>query len=509
MKFSKYFMLAGAAAMLAACSSEEPVPAPGTSDAANVEVNAYVSLAIGLPAGDATRAFSNVTYDKGTAEEYDVKNAHLVIFKGDTEADAEVSSIYNITGEWTEAAEGNVTRTLKTNVGITENPANEKIYALVVLNDGDAATHYAAGVKYSDLIGNAASWIATNTTNGIYMTNAPMVGGYTLVELSGANIAPDENTPAAATAQIYVERGVAKVTLSAKASGNSYDVTPKGGEKITGVIQKWDLDITNKTAYPVRNVTGFANWGNHLKSADRIFWAVDPNYSDAKSTVDGNIFNRYTAALPNAVGASEYCLENTMDYLHMNKTQSTRVVLSVKFGNETLYRSNVNGLMYTETELKNYIIEVAQAADKTLEAEKITVEFPDAAGADMAIKSVKYDGTDIDGLVASLGKFYVWKDGIAYYKAIIKNVADNAYEWNKDVAYTADELGRWGVVRNNSYEVVINSINKLGKGTPGELEPKNEPDDQPDPEDEDNDEFAIDFTVNMHSWAKHVQNEDL
>lgn len=65
--------------------------------------------------------------------------------------------------------------------------------------------------------------------------------------------------------------------------------------------------------------------------------------------------------------------------------------------------------------------------------------------------------------------------------------------------YTLKHLGRYGVVRNNWYEININSIS--GPGDPVIPEPSEDPDDTA--------EGYINCTINILSWAKRSQNVDL
>ncbi len=64
-------------------------------------------------------------------------------------------------------------------------------------------------------------------------------------------------------------------------------------------------------------------------------------------------------------------------------------------------------------------------------------------------------------------------------------------------------LGRYGMVRNNWYDLNVTGFNKLGKPSIGGLEVDS--DSTPD----DNVEQWIAFKVNILSWAKRVQNVDL
>ena len=66
-------------------------------------------------------------------------------------------------------------------------------------------------------------------------------------------------------------------------------------------------------------------------------------------------------------------------------------------------------------------------------------------------------------------------------------------------------LGRWGMVRNNWYEINLNSIKQLGMPVIGQLDITT--DDTPD--DDKIVEKWLSFKINILSWAKRVQDEEL
>ena len=124
-----------------------------------------------------------------------------------------------------------------------------------------------------------------------------------------------------------------------------------------------------------------------------------------------------------------------------------------------------------------------------------------------------------DNLVANINatfKVYQYKGGVAYYDIRFKHFGDDycpctapaQTTTSTTIAYGGDAqkyLGRWGMVRNNWYEINVRSIKQLGKPVIGNLYVEN--DDTPD----DNNEVEkwISFRINILSWAKRVQNEDL
>ena len=83
----KHMLWAALPAVLAltACQSNEPV-APGSDPDMDLTDGGYMAVQLTLPSVPGTRANDN--FDDGLENEYKVDNAALLLFKGDTEADA-------------------------------------------------------------------------------------------------------------------------------------------------------------------------------------------------------------------------------------------------------------------------------------------------------------------------------------------------------------------------------------------------------------------------------------
>lgn len=114
-----------------------------------------------------------------------------------------------------------------------------------------------------------------------------------------------------------------------------------------------------------------------------------------------------------------------------------------------------------------------------------------------------------------------YENGTCYYEIRIMHFADPSNGDNDlaplaanfdntatsaTVAYESDRakyLGRYGMVRNNWYDIKVNSISGLGTAVPS-----TNPIDKPDVPD-DNDKVFISFQINVMSWAKRTQSWDL
>lgn len=102
-----------------------------------------------------------------------------------------------------------------------------------------------------------------------------------------------------------------------------------------------------------------------------------------------------------------------------------------------------------------------------------------------------------------MGTIKYFKAGESYYKALIKHFGDDLTPYvisGEQKIYTeAKHLGRYGVLRNNWYELSVTSVSSPGDPTVPSI------DDQWD----DLDEAFVKIQVNILSWAKRHQNVDL
>lgn len=101
-----------------------------------------------------------------------------------------------------------------------------------------------------------------------------------------------------------------------------------------------------------------------------------------------------------------------------------------------------------------------------------------------------------------------YADGMAYYPVYIAHFGQGQTPWSESdyddaTIYGADSdaryLGRYGVVRNNWYDISVTSIKALG--SPNVTVVTNEPVDKK--------ESYISVKINVLSWAKRTQSVDL
>ena len=284
----------------------------------------------------------------------------------------------------------------------------------------------------------------------------------------------------------------------------------------------------------------------------RTAFAQDPEYKT--TTADADNYNRIASntSMSTAFGNStdfgnehpQYCNENTFQVTAQNQDQTTRVVLGVKMsapGTTTydadLYTVNDNKeVVYTEAtlaeRLKNILLNeptVKTWADAHTDVSLDITFGNDIAGATTITNATlkgktalgaadeTFAGTFTTNFDKALPNIVRYKGGVAYYAVRIKHFGDTDTPWNKEgqgvtaggnsliypnpSAGASDGwfLGRYGVVRNNWYDISVNKIQTLGDATIPAF--TNDPDDVL--------ENYISVSINVLSWSKHTQGADL
>lgn len=563
----------------------------------------YVKVAINMPTtnGSMTRVDDGSILDDGLENEYKVNSGIIAFFKaGSTESNPDANATfvkaYNLTSltQQDDNADPQVSTRVTTT---TEAPLvgdSEQLYALVILNPNTSVvsvkssgvltvgtTDLSSTSKLSDLQSKLSNQTLTNYTgtsnNAFLMTNAPLstvAGNQTLSSATAKILVPVtvHETKAAAEgdtdpARIYVERVVAKVTLSGfNYSNNEYTkvatvTTSKPSGDTESVyngdiiqLQGWVLTVTNKSTKLVRDVSDFSSWlttdnsnnasrfvgTNTIAMANnqsyyRIYWAEDGNYDNA-GTAPATDFTTYSESNqpnswnPDAERTSSssplYCLENTMDYNQQINNRTTSVLLKTeyrvkfhkddtpdardfyicgtsptKYPKESITISGEPGT--TIQSIVEYVQNTASVTDLALQENADGGIYKGADGMKALFKKTN-NGTlseeEATKIWNAVGPIKYYKGGVSYYyAALIRHFNDSEAKWEADEAYALKHLGRYGVVRNNWYDITINSIS--GPGDPAIVPPSGNPDD--------NAEGYIRAEINVLSWAKRSQGVDL
>lgn len=553
------FGMAVMATALVGCSSNDNL-APDGKDNVGKPGEAYASFTINLPTTSGTRADDpkpgTPSFDEGAAKEYEVKNGTILIF--DKDGKFVTSAQLGTMNPWTPVKTDGVTTAAITTVQLSGVSVGGDYQALVLLNnDVDATTSKvtlpATGTSYATWSADASKINAEKyaSTDGIFMANAPKYTGTsteptTLVKVANVCASREEAQAKAATT-VYVERGLAKVTMQ-NFTTNGYTVAEGTYKNDKVEIKNWQLDVTNKSTFPVHQTgdlsTGFtAIWstprfydgGN--KSFKRVYWGVDPNYSGAtlqnlaackkaftmidKDDITGKTGNEHP----------QYCLENTFDLSNMMQGQTTRVVFKAVYTpnalarttEKTFYKIGNNTAIWAKANLEKQIHTVAVTAMGITDADeqaKYVVKL-DATGNNISgaagqhlikAENITYTGKASDSKVtetvvntineklglSEVAGIATYLDGVTYYIARIKHF-NELTPWTAGEGYGTENgkyLGRYGVLRNNWYDLSVTSISGLGYPDVPEVKPT-VPDDE-------NEQF-INVEVKILSWAKRSQ----
>lgn len=564
--FKNLFGMAVMATALVACSSNDDLASNGHEG--NQTGAAYASFRINLPTTTGTRAGDpkpgTPSFDGGTAKEYEVKNGTILIF--DKAGNFVTSAQLGNMNPWTDVkSDDGVTTAAIATVQLSGDVTVDGEYQALVLlnNDAEALTPKVTlpttkGTPYATWSADASNVNAEEyaSTDGIFMANAPKYNGATsepttLVKVNNICASREEAQAKAATT-VYVERGLAKVTMQNYKTGG-YEIaagTTYAGDKV--VITDWKLDVTNKSTYPVHQTGGLKNawgeiWGEDRfadatnKSFKRVYWGEDPNYSGSalkNLTACQTAFNMIKNSEVKGETGNEhpqYCLENTFDLANMMQGQTTRVVFKAVYTpkalegttEKTFYKIGNNTAIWTKANLEQQIHTVAVTAmgiTTTAEQAKYVVKLDatennisgEAGQHLIKAENITYTGDAADnkvdqkvvntineklGLSADAG-IATYLNGEAYYIARIKHF-NELTPWTAGTPYNDNNkafLGRYGVLRNNWYDLSVNSISGLGYPEVPEVKPT-VPDDE-------NDQY-INVEVKILDWAKRSQSIDL
>lgn len=276
----------------------------------------------------------------------------------------------------------------------------------------------------------------------------------------------------------------------------------------------------------------------------RTYWCTDPNYNAAYAASNFNSITSVTDNIKEGKSDPQYCLENTFDTDHQTEQNTTAVIVKAQFkGGEDFYvrNSNINTiynaanaqgvvkgmlLSWLETVKSTYIKEgtitesnitsvtLTPDADKKVTATAIElddcsgVEWADSQSATTLEEAMNTQLTEINKTL----NMTFYEDGVAYYRLLIKHFGDTDTPWAEadkvntdsypDVAGGATGenqwLGRYGMVRNNWYDLTVTGARELGSPTIPEVT---------NTYDDDVNNLAV--TINILSWAKRTQDVEL
>lgn len=316
-------------------------------------------------------------------------------------------------------------------------------------------------------------------------------------------------------------------------SGLKAGITPTDptDQKVPAYADIWkNEEATAGTAATSRFVS-------HADAFKRVYWGIDPNYSMGLTELD-KCKEQFTIA--DAAGTSVawkkgsgsdnplYCLENTFDIKNMTQGQTTRVLLKATYTpkaleaetDKTFFMIGNSSDFWTETTLTKQIENKAKEVLNTTTGVTATLKGNLLEGGthvldatNVEIKSGEDDRTAdvVNEINKKLGLdkdkgigIKTYKEGVSYYIARIKHFGDDLTPWKEgDATYNEENqkwLGRYGVLRNNWYDLKIEKISGPGYPDVPEVKPT-------DPDDEDT--KYINVSVKILDWAKRSQDVNL
>jgi hypothetical protein len=576
MKIKHLFGLAVIAAMTASCSSNEDLGTAGPGTGTNETGVGYATFTINLPSVSGTRAADagGAEMAEGTPEEYKVSNATALIFQKYGSDEGSYKFVESVTlpiDGWTNDSTPGITTTSKKLVAKLTNVDTKNDYSVLILLNNKNVNLPTVGQSYNDwnskniLTPSVTDWAGSD---GFYMANAPLKGSAaspaTLVSIDKDKIYASEaeaNKPTNdCAATVFVERGVAKMTVAAPGTITVKDKATTKPTKSQVTFSNWALDITNKKTFAVHNIDGLSSDFGAIWTTDRftginnrVYWGKDPNYDNEdlkKNNATGDDlrnkeFNFITATseinkdFTNTTKTNPvYCLENTFNLKNMYQGQTTRVIFKAKYtpkddtgdladpADGTFYTiGNMKTILNTDKlkaavdAVANPVLPTGYTIDYTnfktegshvIKAEYIknasgTVLDPTAPYGKKTGAEIVKDINDKLGLKAGRPEEMVgintYLKGATYYIARVKHFSSLKWQSGESYGDNNDKyLGRYGMLRNNWYELKVGNV--YGPGYPGVP-----PVDPTQPDDEN--EKYLSVSVKILSWAKRSDTVDL
>lgn len=581
MKIKHLFGLAIIAAMTASCSSNEDLGTAGPGTGTNEAGVGYAIFTINLPSVSGTRAADagGAEMNEGTEEEYAVKSATALIFQKYGSDEGSYKFVESVTlpiDGWKDDPTDGITTTSKKLVAKLTNVDTKNDYSVLILLNNNKTGGGAkvelptAGQSYNDWNSKILTPSVTDlaASGDFYMANAPLKGSAdspaTLVSIDKNKIYASEaeanKTTNDCAATVYVERGVAKMTVADPGTITVKDKATSTDTQSKVTFSKWALDITNKKTFAVHNIDGLSSDFGAIWTTDRftginnrVYWGKDPNYDNEdlkKNDATGDDlrnkeFNFITATseinkdFTNTTKTNPvYCLENTFNLKNMYQGQTTRVIFKAKYtpkddtgdladpADGTFYTiGNMKTILNTDKlkaavdAVANPVLPTGYTIDytnfKTEGSHVIKAEYIKNASGTVLDSTALYgkktgaeivkDINDKLGLKAGRPEEMVgintYLKGATYYIARVKHFSSLKWQSGESYGDNNDKyLGRYGMLRNNWYELKVGNV--YGPGYPGVP-----PVDPTQPDDEN--EKYLSVSVKILSWAKRSDTVDL
>lgn len=492
MRLSNFLVGMLACAAITACSNDTD------SIIDNNENDGQLSyVAINIVNANADTRITNGQAENGDAAENGITSARFYLFNADGTA-------YTVTNSATTSG-GSGTNYVDVTIDDDNNPSTdapnvEKIKEAVLVFRGTTNTQPASIVavlnvsteslgsnakSLNDLTGSSSiANYGTTTANNFVMSNSVYASENTKVVATNINgkIAASETEAKENPVDIYVERAVAKVTVTLggekkPSSEDTYKVSGEDTPAVYAQVKGWAVTTDNRTSNLLKDIDpswtddnlGFT-WND--SPFYRSYWATTP------SSIDPTNDKSYTDVAANdpSLSTAQYCQENTgatktnlIVVAQLQGEDGTKHPIYKYFGvnyasandifNLICYKYNgqywtKTGDQYNEMDAEDLEFKATSNGNgEDYEAvpqvkSDVTIYTPNAEG-------TGYEEATITEVNTELAKnpAQVAPEGYVYYFLPIRHLASDA-----------QKTGYNGVVRNHVYKITIDGIN--GFGTP-------------------------------------------
>ena len=386
----------------------------------------------------------------------------------------------------------------------------------------------------------------------------------TLTELEKSKIyatqAEAELNPAG---EVYMERAAVKVTVTKGITG--LQNTSTGNVQYDAESIKWALSNVNNEYYNTRQMNkSWLRYhaqgdGSDANIEGTVNLSTKYRFISGNFIHDGGAYRTYwgdaTFSAPGSVnevpGTSAYTFENTFDVKRQVTKNTTGIAVSATFnGGKSFYTASTNGdnkilqepsyggpedkiQDYIMTYLCNNYSQFKTWYDKIGGKNRITVTMDNTTPAAATVDAVTtvagadplpagFDATNIKDALNNSIKFKYYNDGVAYYNVLIRHFEDLHTPWTREnptenhitgvyqsITGTPlsenlrdnNYLGRYGIVRNNWYQIKITGIRQIG--SPVIVDPSGN--DNPD----DNVDNYLSVKIHITPWAVRKQSVEL
>lgn len=525
MKTRSFLLSALAALMLAGCSEdarEDEIPG-------NVLVGkAYLSLSLQSRTSTLTRV--DIKTENGSAEESAVSDVTVLLFDED-EVCLDVVDFTGVkvgnsgggTSPAAEASDAQLVPEKTKKVFVVLNSAKWTFTKEAVVGKAWSTINTAIDAVIGDVATASKFMMASAGTKADGALTPVTVHKPTTYTAEDVKKAKDEAKAAPAT--INVDRLSAKVQVSVKNPG----FTQPAGSNFT--FNGWELSVTNKSVRLYSDLVTYDNatTGAVYRRDKNYLGSEQPDVSDI-NTKEANMdaaFNylknidnigENIPAVAQGDKASLYCLENTMEATAQQLGFTTKVVVKAQYtpdgiGKDANYFS-WKGKYYTLGELKAEYLKHANGSGLKVDLPAFLIkagimtqaEFDEGQNKrDEIVANLSDDVTagNLNAKTGIIGRFCAvryYHASVCYYDVLIRH--------DQNIT-TKMALGRYGVVRNNWYNIELNSVS--GPGTPWIPDPSDPDPTNPTPPDTDDDEadayLSVQITINP--WTYWTQGADL